>query len=105
MEMNWNQKIVACWGVSESCVEKETAKAMLINGIGWLPKSQCELGNKDRKPFIVMPLWLAQKNINNSYNLLISEREKDELLECINTIEPELDEEPYRPGAITNEWA
>jgi hypothetical protein len=84
MIMNWNQKIVACWGINDSCVERETMKAVLINGLGWIPKSQCEFGSKERKPFMVIPAWLAAKVMDNYSSLLISEREKDILIECVN---------------------
>jgi len=81
--MKWNQKLVACWGINKSSVERETAKAVLVNGLGWLPKSQCEFGSKDRNPFMILPAWLARKTMDNYSSLVISESEKDELIECI----------------------
>jgi len=82
--MNWNQKMVACWGIGQSCIDAETSRAVLINGMGWIPKSQCQFGSKEGNPFMVMPLWLARKKIDQSSSLEISESEKDNLIECLN---------------------
>jgi hypothetical protein len=49
-------------------IERQTEKAVLINGMGWLPKSQIAWYERDGYGWMVIPAWLFWKKQYSRYN-------------------------------------
>ena len=75
--MNWKQRLVGLT-ITQAMIEKETEKAILINGIGWIPKSQSYRTVYEGNPIMVLPLWLALK-LMPKYNAWENELTEDEV--------------------------